>query len=586
MKRKFCVAIAWCLFWFLPAMVAAEGSYRTRVETGVRTQMDDGVGLVADIYRPDASGTFPCLLRRTPYNRKGTAEQAGELASYGYIVVVQDTRGRFDSEGEFYPFRHETKDGYQTVEWVAELPGSNGRVAMYGGSYVGATQMLAAIGRPPHLVAVFPNLTASEYYDGWTYQSGAFMQWFASTWTTNLSRDTLRRKIATSARQREWSWLLPLEDNRLFELPSVREVAPYYRDWILHESEDGYWKRWKVSEHYAQLAIKGLHAGGWHDIFLKGSIQNYLGMRASARTGEARESQRLLIGPWAHAATSPEGKIGDVVFGKQAVLDMTETIRNWSDWALKGIQNQYAGAYPVRLFIMGENIWRNEKDFPLARQRLTRYFLHSSRGANSIAGDGRLSTRKPGRGAPDVFEYDPAKPVPTIGGRLCCSNRLLPPGPFDQSPNETREDVLVYSTPPLASSLEVTGFIKLELFASTTAPDTDFTAMLVDVDPSGYSRYLTDGIVRARYRNSTAHPELPVAGKVHRYEIDLWATGNVFKAGHRIRLYLSSSNFPRFNRNLNTGEPLLGATRAAKATQSIYHDSEYPSALILPVIPR
>ena len=200
MKRKFCVAIAWCLFWFLPAMVAAEGPYRTRVETGVRTQMDDGVGLVADIYRPDASGTFPCLLRRTPYNRKGTAEQAGELASYGYIVVVQDTRGRFDSEGEFYPFRHETRDGYQTVEWVAELPGSNGKVAMYGGSYVGATQMLAAIGRPPHLVAVFPNLTASEYYDGWTYQSGAFMQWFASTWTTNLSRDTLRRKIATSAR--------------------------------------------------------------------------------------------------------------------------------------------------------------------------------------------------------------------------------------------------------------------------------------------------------------------------------------------------------------------------------------------------
>ena len=176
------------------------------------------MGLVADIYRPDASGTFPCLLRRTPYNRKGTAEQAGELASYGYIVVVQDTRGRFDSEGEFYPFRDETRDGYETVEWVAELPGSNGKVGMFGGSYVGATQMLAAIGSPPHLVAVFPNLTASEYYDGWTYQSGAFMQWFASTWTTNLSRDTLRRKIAASARPREWSWLLPLEDYRLFNV--------------------------------------------------------------------------------------------------------------------------------------------------------------------------------------------------------------------------------------------------------------------------------------------------------------------------------------------------------------------------------
>ncbi|HYE73264.1 MAG TPA: CocE/NonD family hydrolase, partial [Blastocatellia bacterium] len=252
---------------------------------------------------------------------------------------------------------------------------------------------------------------------------------------------------------------------------------------------------------------------------------------------------------------------------------------------MKGKSNEFSTDSPVKIFVLGENKWRDEKEFPLARTQYTKYYLHSSKGANSINGDGVISTTAPKSEKPDQFEYDPANPVPTLGGRLCCGNELAP-GPTDQKANESRNDVLVFSTPPLTQDVEVTGFITAELYAATSAPDTDFTAMLVDVDESGYARYLADGIIRARYRNSTEKAEPIEAGKVYKYTIDLWATSNVFKAGHRIRVYISSSNFPRFNRNLNTGEKTFGATRMNKAQQIIYHDSEHPSAIILPIIPR
>jgi putative CocE/NonD family hydrolase len=234
---------------------------------------------------------------------------------------------------------------------------------------------------------------------------------------------------------------------------------------------------------------------------------------------------------------------------------------------------------------MGDNVWRDEQEFPLARTRYTKFYLHSTKGANSVAGDGGLSLAVPATEKADEFEYDPQNPVPTIGGRLCCG-QAMPPGPADQRPNESRPDVLVFSTPPLTEDTEVTGFITLELYASTSAVDTDFTALLVDVDESGYARFLTDGIVRARYRESTKNATEVVPGKIYKYTIDLWATANVFKRGHRIRLYVSSSNFPRFNRNLNTGEDIMTSTRSVRAHQTIYHDREHNSALILPLIPR
>jgi putative CocE/NonD family hydrolase len=565
---------------------AQSGPFEVKIENGVRVPMRDGVSLVADIYRPVSGEIFPVLLQRTPYNREGGSSSGRILASHGYIVVFQDTRGRYDSEGEFYPFRNEGEDGYDTVEWAARLPGSNGRVGMFGGSYVGATQMLAAMSRPPHLEAIFPFVTAAEYYEGWTYQGGALMQWFASSWTSGLAENTLDRLTAANRHLKDWSYTLPVEDYPVLQLPTGDELAPYYDDWVRHESNDAYWKRWKISDHYGELNVKSLHSGGWHDIFSGGSLRNYMGLRKEGKSAEIREGQYLLFGPWAHAATSDEGKIGGVVFGRDAVLDMDQATLDWYDFVLKGKENSFTSSKRVRIFILGENAWREESDFPIARAVETKFYLNSKQGANSISGDGELVASVPGESRPDFFEYDPENPVPTIGGRLCCGNDVFPPGPFDQSPNETRRDVLVYSTPPLEQEMEVTGFIRLELYAATTGADTDFTAILADVDPSGNARYLADGIVRARYRNSTEKAEPIEMGTVYRYEIDLWATSNLFKKGHRMRLYVSSSNFPRFNRNSNTGAPVFGSAGMIKADQTVFHSRDYPSALVLPVVPR
>jgi putative CocE/NonD family hydrolase len=563
---------------------ATAGEYKVVVEAGVRVKMRDGIALVADVYRPEAEGRFPVLLQRTPYNRAEPASGV-RLASHGYVVVLQDTRGRYASEGEFYPFRNEGRDGFDTVEWAAALPYSDGQVGMFGSSYVGATQMLAAAERPPHLQAIFPVVTGSEYYEGWTYQSGALMQWFASTWASILTEDTERRNAASRSRWRDWVEPLPVESFRLLDPAPAADLAPYYRDWVQHERDDDYWSPVRVKDHFKEMQVKGLHGGGWHDLFLKGSIENFRGLRDQAATPEARKGQRLLLGPWCHGPTSAEGKIGDVVFGKDAVLDDDATALEWFDYALKGKSNAYATGAPVRLFVMGENLWRDEQEFPLRRTSPTKYFLRSRQSANTGAGDGALSVDAPRREPPASFDYDPANPVRTIGGRLCCG-AVTQPGPYDQRPSESREDVLVFSTPPLPRDVEVTGYVSLELYASTSAVDTDFTALLADVDPSGYARFLTDGIVRGRYRESTDRASLLSPGQVYKLDVDLWATSNLFKAGHRIRLYVSSSNFPRFSRNLNTGEPTFGSTRLVKARQTIYHDAEHPSALVLPIIPR
>src|SRR5256714_1550588 len=414
-----------------PTSIAAAQSptlYQVAVENGVHIKMRDGVSLVADIYKPRGEGKFPVLLERTPYDRKGESSMAYDLCSHGYVVVLEDTRGRYESGGDFYPFRDESQDGFDTVEWTARLDYADGKVGMFGGSYVGATQMLAAMARPPHLVAIFPYVTGSDYYDGWTYQNGVLMQWFTSSWTSILAVDTLRRWAAGNSKPQEWVATLPVENYPVLTLPDIGSLAPYFRDWMEHERSDAYWRRWRISDHYREMNVKGLHAAGWHDLFLKGSIKNYAGLHTEATDPDVRAGQRLLIGPWAHTPTSAAGQVGDVVFGKSAVLDMPGTALQWLDYTLKGLQNDYAGAAPVRIFIMGENVWRDEHEFPLARTRYTKYYLHSSRGANGSTSDGELSITAPDEERPDQFEYDPKNPVPTIGGRLCCG-AAVPPGP-------------------------------------------------------------------------------------------------------------------------------------------------------------
>jgi putative CocE/NonD family hydrolase len=589
MNARWMVAVAgMTLAIGAPASARTPGPLPVTVEANVAVVMRDGVTLRADVYRPAADGRYPVLLTRTPYDRRGDIEVGPALASHGYVVVQQDVRGRYGSEGAFDPFRNEAADGFDTIEWAAALPYANGKVGMFGGSYVGATQMLAASSHPPHLVAIHPNVTASDYYEGWTYQGGALMQWFTSSWATGLAEDTLQRRLADGSTPEKWVEAVPLASYRLLDPPPAAELAPYQREWLAHETSDAYWRAVRVKDRYGDMDVKALHQAGWHDIFSKGSIENYVGMRARAATPEARAGQRLIVGPWGHTATLAGGKVGDVSFGESARIDGFEMLRKWADWSLKGEANEYASGPPVRLFIMGDNVWRDEQDFPLARARATRYYLHAAKGANSASGDGRLTTAAPRQEPPDRYRYDPANPVRTIGGRLCCGKTTgaFHPGPADQRPSESRADVLVYSTGPLAADTEVTGFITAEIWAATSAADTDFTAMLVDVDPTGYARYLADGILRGRYRASTERAEPLVPGRIEKYTIDLGATGNVFKAGHQLRLYVSSSNFPRFDRNLNTGEPVATGTRMLTADQVVYHDAAHPSALILPVVPK
>jgi putative CocE/NonD family hydrolase len=561
------------------------------VERGVSVRMRDGVILFADIYRPSIRGRFPVLLERTPYDKDKDNEidLGHDAAERGYVVIVQDVRGRYSSGGEWYPFRHESQDGFDTVEWAAALPYSDGRVGMFGSSYVGATQMLAAIAHPPHLAGICPMFTPSNYHDGWIYQGGAFEQWFNQTWTSILARDTVDRYLKSVTNAMQDARTLPLTNYQLFNLGSTLEpgrltaqFAPYYLDWLSHPDFDEYWRPWSIEDHYPEIRVPALTVAAWYDIFLGGSLKNYLGVKKEGGNDTARQNQRLLITIGGHAGSGR--KIGDVDFGPAAAeFDEAAVTLEWYDFLFKGKRNRFATGKPVRIFVMGNNAWRDEPEWPLTRARSTKFFLHSAGGANSINGDGSLSISAPGAEPQDNYHYDPQDPVPTAGGPLCCDAHQ-PAGAHDQRAVEKLQDVLVYSTQPFSADTEVTGPVTVELYAASSAVDTDFTAKLVDVDSSGFARNLTEGIVRARYRNSEAMPEDLVPGQVYRFDIDLWATSNVFLAGHKLRLEISSSNFPRFDRNLNLGQPSGSAKDSVTAKNSILHDSAHPSALILPVL--
>ncbi len=581
-----------------PHGVRAQESYAVITQNGVSMKTRDGVTLHADIYRPRADGKFPVILMRTPYDKSvGWAAAPGyQIASHGYVFIIQDVRGRYTSEGEWYPFRHDSEDGYDAVEWAAALPFSNGKVGMTGGSYVGATQMLAAIAHPPHLAGICPVVTASNYHDGWTYQSGALEQWFDQNWTTQLATNTMWRLIAKETNALMGAPTLPLTHYPAFNYPALpagadatAQLAPYYLDWLAHPDYDAYWKQWSIEERFSDIQVPALHIGGWYDIFLGGTLRNYMGIKAHGGTDAARKGQRLLIQIGGHAGFGRH--IGDVDFGDEAVkFPSTAVLLAWYDYLFKGVQNEFgsegsAAGKPVHVFVMGENAYHQESDWPPPQARPTRYFLHSASSANSLRGDGSLSLTPPKKEAADRFTYDPANPVPTIGGSLCCDQEHYEPGPRDQRAAENRADVLVYSSKPLGEDMEATGPVTLELWAKSSAVDTDFTAKLVDVAPDGLALNLTDGILRMRYRDSQEKPEMMNPDQVYKITVDLWATSNVFKKGHILRLEVSSSNFPRFDRNLNTGAEQATSREFISATNTILHDAEHPSALVLPVIP-
>ncbi len=575
-----------------------------KTEVGVAVPMRDGVVLHADVYRPESDAKLPVLLQRTPYNKnmppaRTAALDALRAASHGYAVVVQDTRGRYSSGGEFYPFRHEIEDGYDTVEWCASQPWSTGKVGMFGRSYVGATQWLAALSGHPALAAIAPGLTASDYHEGWTYQGGAMAWGFAVSWTlsaltmANLGNISRNNDVPAGTRERLLEAIDNMEESFKFlplkDFPHLQGgLADYFYDWIAHNRPDDYWGHWRIEDHHRRLNVAVFNIAGWHDIFLKGSLRNFRGMREEGATEDVRSKQRLIVGPWHHSTPGPEVS-GEVYFGLMAsdvAVDMNAQHLRFFDRWLKGTENNLESEPPVRIFVMGENRWRDENEWPLERTQHIPYFLHSEGRANEASGDGSLSTTACGSEPPDVYVYDPRCPVPTRGGGLCCSNGFLPGGAFDQGEIESRPDVLVFTSSPMTSSMEVTGPVSLVLYASSSAVDTDFTAKLVDVAPCGCARNLTDGIIRARYRDSLSEPSFIEPGKVYKYEVDLVATSNVFLPGHSIRLEVSSSNFPRFDRNPNTGGEPSEEAELKPALQTIVHDAQRPSHLVMPVIPR
>jgi putative CocE/NonD family hydrolase len=575
--------------------------YRVRIEKNVPAQMRDGVTLYADVYRPDVAGRFPVLLMRLPYGKEMITDFGDQdyFAARGYVVIIQDGRGRFASEGEYYALIHEAQDGYDTVEWAATLPYANGQVGTLGQSYLGATQYLLAPTRPPHLRCAFPVSAAADFHQSWVYHTGgAFVLGWQVPYAIFLARNTIDRK---GLKEELWpkirpdllrsiNFANPLTPEAYLRLPLMywadllKDVAPYLRDYLTHPEDGPYWWAINVEREHRNINIPMYHVSSWYDIFMRDAIVHFCGLRARAMTPEARGGQKLLLGPWAHLFpyTSPTSSgTGDIDFGPNALIELHEIQLRWFDYWLKGINTGIVEEPPVRLFVMGINQWRNEDEWPLARTRYTPYYFHSHGKANSVGGDGILSPEVPGEEPADHYRYDPADPVPTCGGNTL----IIPMGVQDQRQVEQRQDVLVYSGEPLERPLEVTGPLKVVLYASSSAPDTDFTAKLVDVRPDGYAQNIADGIVRARYRESRSAPKPLVRDEVYEFTIDLWATSHVFLPGHRIRVEIASSNFPRFDRNLNTGEDQATGTRFQIAEQTVFHTHRFRSHILLPVIP-
>jgi len=567
-------------------------------------QTRDGVTLRADVYRPDAPGRFPVLLSRLPYN-KHLRPRPGDIDYFverGYGVIMQDTRGRFSSDGdEYYALIWEMPDGYDAVEWAASLPWADGNVGTMGQSYLGATQYLLAPSRPPHLKAAFPVSAAADFHQCWVYHTGgAFEFGWQIPYAILMARDSLERQdltaplLATLERDlipAPTPFAQPLSDQAYRRLPLMvwgdllRPVARYLTDYLRHPEDGPYWWAINVERQHANINTPMYHVTSWYDIFLRGGLAHFCGLRQHAMTAEARTQQKILIGPWSHRFpyTSPTSQgTGDIDFGPNAGIALHETQLRWFDYYLKGINTGILEEAPVKIFVMGANVWRDEQEWPLARTHYTPYYLHSQGQANSLRGDGRLDPVVPGEEPADRFIYDPHDPVPTCGGNTL----IIPMGVQDQRQVETRQDVLVYTSGPLTTPLEVTGPLVVTLYAASSTPDTDFTAKLVDVRPDGYAQNLADGIIRARYRTSRMIPTLLTPGQVHELTIDLWATSHVFLPGHSLRLEIASSNFPRFDRNLNTGEDQATGSRWQTAAQTIFHDQRYPSHIRLPVIPR
>ncbi|MFG1795269.1 CocE/NonD family hydrolase [Nocardia sp. NPDC049149] len=574
-------------------------------ETDVPGTMRDGTVLRADVYRPKTSDPVPVILMRTQYGKSAAQVQPSRyqtpdwFASQCYLVVIQDIRGIGRSEGTFTEFDNDLKDGYDSVEWAAQLPGTNGKVGMYGSSYVGATQWLAAVETPPHLTTIVPANTASDYYDGWTYEGGAFRLGFVEPWavgTIGLESAEQRKDTAAADQIKAampdfttWMNFRPYKDFPPLQ-PGNPAVASWYFDWIRNSTYNDYWKRWSIREHYQDVKIPVLDMQGWYDAFLAGGVENFTGMVDKGGTPQARQNQRLVIGPWDHLGWGrPTSTIAPLLdkLGPVGNSPINELMLAWYDHFLKGVDNGVAGDKPrVDYYVMGANRWKTAPSWPLPQTQWKTYYFNGS-GVNGAMGRaGKLVEQVPtGAADTDRYRYDPEDPAPSAGGHSCCGVGTGPQGPFEQGAVEQRSDVLTYDTAPFTTDTELTGPITVQLWASSTAVDTDFVARLEVLGQDGSVINLNNGIIRAAFRDSLTNPTHLVPGQPYKFTIKIWPTSYLFKAGDRVRLAVSSSDYPQYAPNPNTGEPFGDNTRTQPATQTIYKDAEHPSSVILPIIP-
>jgi putative CocE/NonD family hydrolase len=569
----------------------------------VPARMRDGTILRADVYRPRTSDPVPVVLARTQYGKTDMQVQPWRyqspqwFASHCYLVVVQDVRGQGRSEGTFTEFAHDQQDGYDSVEWAAGLPGSNGKVGMYGSSYVGATQWLAAVTAPPHLVTIVPANTASDYYDGWTYEGGEFRLAFVQPWAIETIATTaamnrhddaaVRALQAAAADPTRWLNFRPFNDLPPMQ-PANPNIAPWYFDWIRHSTRDDYWKQWSIRDRYSSVKVPVLDIEGWYDAFLAGGTENFTGMVTHGGSPEARNNQRLVIGPWDHIDWGRPGSTPAPMLkaiGAGANSPINELMLAWYDHFLKGMNNDVSGTPRVDYFLMGANKWKSANTWPLPQTRWTDYYMSGSGGPTTSGHAGMLTATAPAADRPDTYTYDPAYPAPSLGGHSCCSAQSGPQGPYDQTPVEQRSDVLTYTTDPMTADTEVTGPATVDLWAQSSAPDTDFTAKLDAVKPDGEVINLNNGIIRTSFRDTLSDPRPATPGQPYQYRIQIWPTSYQFRPGDRIRVEISSSDYPQFAPNPNTGEPFGQDATTQPATQTILHDAAHPSKVTVPIIP-
>jgi uncharacterized protein len=532
--------------------------------------MRDGVRLAANVYLPAEHVRLPVILERTPYG-KGASISANHQAymDRGYAVVVQDVRGRYGSEGAFRPLHQETADGDDTLNWIARQPWSDGKIGMSGGSYRGIVQWKAALSGNPHLRCIAPVVSGYDDYRDRFYSTGGAMklahrlEWMSANLKAPGYMPDFQKYILH----------LPL---RTADIAATGWTSDMFREVVAHPAFDSFWQRISVKEHLDRIRIPVFAIGGWYDNFVQSDLEAFAALRKTSGLN------RIVVGPWPHNMSIP---FPGVEFGPESSVPLRTMLIAWFDQWLKAKYSPLLQEPPAKIFVMGANKWRNEQEWPPAQAKPRKLYLASDGRANSLDGDGALSSKAKTDSPEDHYVFDPRDPVPTRGGPVCCNYKLFPWGPMDQRPIERRADVLVYTSKPLSQDLEVTGPVQAVLYVSTSAADTDFTAKLVDVFPDGHARNLTDGILRLRYRNGLDKPERATSGEVYRITVDAGVTSNVFLKGHSIRLEVSSSNFPRFDRNPNTGGPVADEIRLVKAMQTVYHDKERPSHLLLMAMP-